>query len=128
MANSNFRLECKDIAMDEKYITMVKGDTLSFGVEIVDQDGQPMDVDHLEFVCRKTYTDTTSVFYLSDGNGITRLSEGVYAVLVPASSTSPQSVEPGRYVHDFRVEYGDDAFTVFHGVLEIIPTAYQFGG
>lgn len=122
MANSNFRLECRDIAMDEKYITMVKGDTLSFGVEIVDQDGVPMDVDHIFFTCRKTYGDTDTLFALNEGLGITRLSEGVYSVLVPASATGHPSVEPGLYVHDFRVMYGNDAFTVFRGVLEILPT------
>lgn len=123
MAVSNFSMECRNIAMDEKYITMVKGDTLCFSVEILDQNGVPLDVDHLFFVCRKTYNDTSTVFNLTLGNGITRIDEGLYSVKVPASSTGPSNIDPGLYVHAFRVIYGSDAFTIFHGVLEILPTA-----
>ena len=125
MAVSNFSVECRNISMDEKNITMVQGDTLCFGVEILDQNGVPLDVDLISFVCRKTYDDTSAVFDLSIGNGITRLDEGLYSVKVPAEATGDGNVYPGLYVHDLRVVYGANEFTIFHGTLEILSTAFH---
>ena len=35
--------------MEDTYITMVKGDTLAFGVEFEDQSGNPIDIDTAYF-------------------------------------------------------------------------------
>ena len=48
-----FKLEDRCINMQDKYITMVKGDTLSFGVEIEDESGSPVDITDAEFIAKK---------------------------------------------------------------------------
>lgn len=103
--------------MEDTYITMVKGDTLAFGVEFEDQSGNPIDIDTAFFTCKKNYNDDSNTFQKSLGNGITRADVGQYRVKVAPSDTI--SKEAGKYFYDFQVSKNGDVFTFMRGVLEL---------
>lgn len=118
--SSLFKLEDRCINMQDKYITMVQGDTLSFGVEIQDETGTPIDVDDALFVAKKDYKDSTFLFNETIANeGIIHIDTGIYAVHVEPSETS--SAAAGRYYYQFKVEKSGDVFTIMRGILELEP-------
>ena len=106
-----------NFSMEDKIITMVRGDTLSFGVELVDREGNPLDVETAFFTCKKNYTDEGNVFKKSIGSGITRMDAGQYTVRVAPEDTA--SIEAGKYFYDFQVGLNSDVFTIMKGVLNI---------
>lgn len=99
--------------MATKHINMIKGDTLSFGLEIEDLNG---DLSSAYFTCRASY-DTAILFQKSLGSGITKVSSGVYRVRVAPEDT--ESLAVGRYVYDFQIGANNDVFTIMSGILEI---------
>lgn len=103
---SNFKMENKNI-------TMVKGDTLAFGIEI---EGLDQDLDTAYFTCKKSYTDP-DMFRKSLGHGITKVDTGQYAVRVAPADT--KDLEAGRYYYDLEIGANGDIFTIMKGVLEI---------
>ena len=117
--NKNFVLEDRCLTMADRYITMVKGDTLSFGVEIRDQNGDLMDIDEAVFVAKKNYNSETAVFEETLGNGITRDSIGRYAVRVAPEDT--EDAEAGWYYYGFRVGKNGDIYTIMRGIIELEP-------
>lgn len=119
MSNSLFKIEDQVINMADTYITMVKGDTLSFGISIIDNNGEPLDVDGATFVAKKNYNDVSAVFEKTLSDGITRLDAGVYSVRVAPADTADN--EAGRYYYGFRVMIGNDVYTLMRGVLELEP-------
>ena len=114
-----FKLEDNCINMADKYITMVKGDTLSFGVELQDQNGQPVNIDDAVFVARKNYNDVSAIFNVSLGDGITKVADGIYSVRVAPSATA--DAEAGRYFYQFKVEKNNDVYTIMRGIIELEP-------
>lgn len=114
-----FKLEDRCINMQDKYITMVKGDTLAFGVEIADESGQPVNITDAVFVAKKTYNALTSVFEVSLGDGITKIADGVYSVRVAPEDTADN--EPGRYFYQFKVTKNTDVYTIMRGIIELEP-------
>ena len=104
-----------NFSMENEYITMVRGDTLSFGMEVDGMDGQDLELAY--FTCKRDYTDTAVVFQKSLGNGITRVGEGQYAIRVAPADTA--DVAAGRYYYDLQIGANGDIFTVLIGVLEI---------
>ena len=117
--SSLFKLEDRCINMADKYITMVKGDTLSFGVEIEDESGSPVDITDAEFIAKKNYDDAMSIFDKTLGSGITRVSAGLYAVRVAPEDTA--EAEAGRYFYQFKVMKSSDVFTIMRGIIELEP-------
>ena len=103
--------------MQDHNITMVRGNTLSFGVEVVDQYGEALDIDSATFTCRSN-TSSTPSFQKTLGNGITRDSAGKYVVRVAPTDTSSMAV--GRYRYEFNVGKNSDVFTIMRGVLDIL--------
>ena len=110
MTRSNFKMENKNI-------TMTKGDTLSFVVEISDQEKEPLDVETAFFTCKKNFTDEVNVFKKSIGSGITRMDAGQYTVRVAPEDT--ESIEAGKYFYDLQVGLNSDVFTIMKGIIEI---------
>lgn len=117
--SSLFKIEDRCINMQDKYITMVKGDTLSFGVELADENGQPVDITGAVFIAKKNYTDATSLFEKTLGSGITKVTDGIYSVRVAPADTS--SAEAGRYYYQFKVVKSSDVYTIMRGILELEP-------
>ncbi len=102
--------------MENKNIVMTRGDTLSFGVEVTDIDGNPMTFDSAYFTCKKSNTDVIPLFQKSLGNGVSKVDDD-YVVRVAPEDT--QYVEAGRYFYDFQVGVDQDIFTILKGVIEI---------
>lgn len=101
--------------MEEQYITMVRGDTLSFGLFIDGLDGQ--DLETAFFTCKSKKTDSGNVFQKSLDDGISKYNDGQYIVRVAPEDT--EDIEAGKYFYDLQISVNDDVFTVMHGVLEI---------
>lgn len=103
--------------MEDEYITMVRGDTLSFGMECVDGSGAGVDLDSAYMTCKKSFADERNVFKKSLGNGISKIGDGQYAVRVAPEDT--MEIESGKYFYDLQIGVNGDIFTVKKGVLEI---------
>lgn len=104
--STNFRME-------DEYITMVRGDTLSFGIEVT---GAVLDSAY--FTVKESYTDETNVFQKTLGNGITLVEERKYAVRIAPADT--EDIEVRKYVYDLQIGVGDDIYTVLRGVLDVL--------
>ena len=95
-------------------ITMIRGDTLSFGIEY---DGTEQDLDTAYFTCRNGVGSEQVIFQKSLGFGIEKQDTGKYVVRVAPSDTA--NVEAGTYYYDFQVGINGDIFTLLIGALII---------
>lgn len=96
-------------------IKMVKGDTESFGFEI---DG----VDNLDaayFSCKQNSQDEQYLFQKTLGGGITQSGENLYVVRVAPGDTL--LLNPGQYWYDLEIRKNGDVFTIFRGVMDLLP-------
>lgn len=105
--------------MEDKYIRMVRGDTLSFGIEIMDETGAPFDqdLDHAYFICVSFRTDEGLIFKKTLADGINKIDTGKYSVRVAPEDTKNARV--GKYFYDLAIEANGDKFTVMRGILEL---------
>lgn len=97
-------------------ITFVKGDTLSFNVQIFDEDGEPITVDSAYMTCKKMPTKLDYIFQKSLEDGISQ-SEGMMYVRVAPEDT--KEVDAGEYFYDFQIGLGDDIYTIMIGTLSL---------
>ena len=118
-AMSVYKAEDRTIMMQDKNITMVKGDTLCFGLELTDEAGEPFDITDALFVARKTYNATASAFEKTLGNGITKVDDGIYSVRVAPEDTADN--DAGRYYYQFKVMKNSDVYTIMRGIIELEP-------
>ena len=109
-----------NFAMEDKYIRMVRGDTLSFGLQIYDETGTPFDKDleRAYFTCKSNRSDKRYIFKKSLSDGVTKVGRGSYVVRVAPSDTA--SAKPGKYFYDLEIGCNGDVFTVMRGVIEIM--------
>lgn len=109
-----------NFAMEDDYIRMVRGDTLSFGLQVYGDSGEPFDQD-LElayFTCKSNRSDNRFLFKKSLSDGVSKVGQGAYTVRVAPSDTA--NAKPGKYFYDFEIGCNGDVFTVMRGVLEIM--------
>ena len=106
---TNFRMEYENI-------TMIKGDTLSFNVEVFDQAGEPLEVDEAYFTCKKNINGSAKAFQKSLGSGITYDDD---LLVVRVAPTDTDTLEAGRYFYDLQLVVGSDVYTPMIGVLTI---------
>ena len=104
--------------MEERYIRMIRGDTLSFGIELMDENGDPFaqDIDSAFFTCKSNLSDTLFKKTLSDG--ISKADTGKYTVRVAPDDT--RQAKAGKYFYDLEIGVNGDKFTIMHGVLELV--------
>ena len=102
--------------MEDHYLCVVRGDTLSFGLEF---EGLSQDLSSATFNVKKNYADTATTFSLALGGGITKKSDGKYVVRVPPSYTA--NLEAGKFFYDLTITVNGDVFTILRGVFEILP-------
>ena len=102
--------------MDESNITMVKGDTLSFGIEVEGLDGQSLE--SAFFTCKSVPTSSDYIFRKSLRHGITDNGDGTYIVRVAPEDT--ESVTAGVYYYDCQIGVNGDVFTILIGLLTIL--------
>ena len=98
--------------MTDTNLNMVRGDTLSFGIEY---DGTDQDLDTAFFTCRKSATSEQVIFQKSLNNGIEKVDTGKYIIRVAPSDT--RYIEAGAYYYDFQISINDDVFTLLKGAL-----------
>lgn len=98
--------------MTDTNLTMVRGDTLSFGLEY---DGTEQDLDTAFFTCRNSPASEKVVFQKTLGNGITKADTGKYIVRVAPTDT--RYIEAGAYYYDFQASINGDVFTLLKGAL-----------
>ena len=99
---------------DERYVTMTRGDTLSFGMIVEGLGGQ--DLETVYFTCRRNHSEPP-VFQKSLGNGISKTGAGEYVIRAAPEDT--KDLEPGKYFYDLEIGVNGDIFTVLNGVLEM---------
>lgn len=102
--------------MENENITMTKGDTLAFNVEVFDEDKNPITVDSADFTCKKKVLEGENIFHKALGSGIIQ-SDGILSVRVAPSDT--MEADAGRYFYDLQIGLGGDIFTIMKGILEI---------
>lgn len=102
--------------MENENITMIRGDTLAFNVEVTDEDGNAVAVNSADFTCKKLSAENKSVFHKSLGDGI-RQSDGLLTVRIAPEDT--QEVDAGRYFYDLCIGVDKDKYTIMKGVLNI---------
>lgn len=102
--------------MENENITMVRGDTLSFNVEVTDENGEAVTVDSADFTCKKNAMGEENIFHKSLGAGIEQ--DGVL-LTVRVAPNDTKDVEAGRYFYDLQLGVGDDVYTPMIGVLAI---------
>ena len=98
---------------DDRYVTMARGDTVSFGMEI---EGLDQDLDTAFLTCRKNFTEAP-VFQKSLGDGITKQDTGLYVVRIAPGDT--EGLQVGKYYYDLELGVNGDKFTILKGILEI---------
>ena len=96
-------------------IKMVKGDTESFGFELEGVEN----LDAAYFSCKRNSQDENYLFQKSLNSGITQRAEKQYVVRIDPDDTA--LLEPGQYWYDLEIIKNDDVFTIFRGILEILP-------
>lgn len=110
--SNNFRME-------DTHITMIKGDTLSVGIKLVDENNNPItdDLKDISMTCRDSENSDIIIFNKHIGNGITKSNEGEYVIRVAPEDT--ENVEAGKYVYDVELRTNEDVFTPLKGILTI---------
>jgi hypothetical protein len=102
-------------------ISMVKGDTMSFGFQIQGLGEQRPDEIH--FACKEDIEDTTFIFDRTLNNGISFRSYDAgsdtltYGVRVPPEAT--EDIQEGLYYYDLQMELNGDVLTLMKGRLSI---------
>ena len=96
-------------------IKMVKGDTQSFGFELEGVEN----LDAAFFSCKRNSQDENYLFQRSLNNGITKRAENQYVVRITPDNTA--LLEPGQYWYDLEIIKNGDIFTIFRGVLDLLP-------
>ena len=102
--------------MDEQNLTMIKGDTVAFGIEIDGLDGQ--DLDSAFLTCKEIPTSSAYIFQKSLGDGITDNGDGTYNVRVAPEDT--ENVTAGAYFYDLQIGINGDVYTLMLGLLTIL--------
>lgn len=97
-------------------MSMIRGDTLSFGIEI---DGLDQDLESAFFSCKQNYDDDGYVFQKSLADGITKVETGKYIVRVAPTDT--KDIQSGKYYYDLEIGVNSDIFTILKGILTVEP-------
>lgn len=98
-------------------LEMIKGDTFSFGLEIVDL-GQ--EIEEAYFTVKSNYDDTP-LFQKTLGNGIEldHIEGNNYFYKIRIAPNDTRYLEPKKYYYDFEISLNDDTFTILKGILDI---------
>ena len=108
---TNFRME-------DEFITLPQGDTLSFGFEVFDKNDEPISLDEAEFSIKDKVAEGNLILRKTLGNGITEVDIGQYVVRVAPEET--EDIFLGEYYYDLRVLKDSDKATLLRGVLHIV--------
>ena len=99
--------------MADMKLTMTRGDTGTFGLEI---EGAGQDLDTAFFSVRKDWQGDL-VFQKTLSDGVSKIDDGQYAIRIAPEDT--QTLDVGEYVYDFQIGANGDVFTLLRGILVI---------
>ena len=106
--------------MEKTNLEMIKGDTLSFAVEI-EFDDKPQELENAFFTCKRNLDDGDVVFQKTLGKGISfrkqERNKMYYVVRIAPEDT--KDIETGHYFYDMQIEINGDVFTILIGALKI---------
>lgn len=102
------------VAVKPQDWSMIRGDTMSFNVEIEDL---PQDLSSMIFTCRNVKKDEI-IFQKTLGDGCMKISQGKYQVRVAPEDT--ENISAGIYNFDLEIQWGTDRYTPVWGSLKII--------
>ena len=103
----------------QRNISMVRGDTLSFGFQITGLNG--VEPDEVYFSCKNNPDDNAYIFSIDTSSGIdlrshdTETDTLTYGVALAPSYT--KSVDLGRYFYDLRIVIDNDVITLMRGAF-----------
>lgn len=101
-----------------KNFEVIKGDTLSFGVEIAFDDTPPKDLDSVFFTVKRN-PDDVNLFSKSLSDEIQKYKQVdnklYYRVRVEPDDT--KELEAGFYYYDLEIRVDDDVFTILKGLF-----------
>ena len=102
-------------------ISMVRGDTLSFGFQVTGLAGAEPDA--ISFSCKENLEDDECIFSISLEDGITlRSYEQATDTLTYGVRVAPEltaGVDLGKYFYDLQIKVNDDVLTLMKGSLSI---------
>lgn len=106
--------------MEKTNLEMIKGDTLSFAVEI-EFDDKPQELEKAFFTCKNNLDDGDVVFQktLEDGISFKKQERNKMYYVVRISPEDTKDIEAGHYFYDMQIEINGDVFTILTGALKV---------
>lgn len=102
-----------------KNFVIKKGDQLAFTITFT----SATPATAMEFGVKKNYSDEIYTIIKSLDDGITKLSDNKYQVIVPSSDTNRLDIE--NYVFDLRLKIGGVIKTPLSGKLMVKQTVFE---
>lgn len=103
-------------------ISMVKGDTMSFGFELQGLEGESPE--SINFACKEQIDDGSYIFNKDLDNGIELRSydaeTDILTVVVRVAPSDTADVDIGQYFYDLSIFINDDVITLMRGKLTIV--------
>ena len=109
-----------------KNFEVIKGDTLSFAVEI-GFDEQPNDLEEILFTVKRN-ADDDNLFQERLNHGIEKVAEAGNKLYyrVRASPFDTEKLEAGMYHYDLEIRVNGDIFTILNGFLIVENEITEF--
>lgn len=93
-----------------------KGEPITFTITFSDA----VNFSNVELAAKKSYADTNFSIYVSLGNGITKISDTTYQVVIPTNNLNYET-----YLYDFRVILASVPYMPLSGKITIKPNVYE---
>lgn len=93
-----------------------RGENIPFTITFSDA----VDFSTFELAAKKSYSDTEYSIYLSLGNGITKISDTTYQIIVP---TANLSYDP--YIYDVKTTLGTNTYIPLSGRITVKPSVFE---
>lgn len=102
-----------------KNFQLKRGDQLAFTITFT----SATPATAMEFGVKKKYTDDVYTILKYLGNGITKLSDTKYQIMVPSSDTSKLDIF--NYVFDLRIKINSEIKTPLSGKIMVKDTVFE---
>lgn len=102
-----------------KNFQLKRGDQLAFTITFT----SATPATAMEFGVKKNYTDDVYTILKSLGNGITKLSDTKYQIMVPSSDTAKLDIF--NYVFDLRIKINSEIKTPLSGKIMVKDTVFE---
>lgn len=93
-----------------------KGEPITFTITFSDA----VNFSSVELAAKKSYADTTYTIYVSLNNGITKISDTTYQVVIPT-----QELNYETYLYDLKVVISSVAYIPLSGRITVKPSVFE---